>query len=480
MRSGKDQGLSVPGSPDGIPPAARAPAPARPARNATIHPARDAVMRHAAKQCERFPQLELAPLQLPPMDERDAALAHAIWDVVVRRWLTLGYLLNLKIDQPLEAIESPVRAALLVGAAQIFFLDRVPAYAAIDHAVEWAKATVRPGAGGLVNAVLRRMSELKLEGTVEYSNTRDKLPTGDGQAIKLASPVLPDEDALRLAVVTSHPLPLLRDWAKRFGIDAARKAALHALAPAPTVLNTLHAEPSTLPGPELIGAHDEPGCKVWLGTHEQLRELLASREDLWVQDASSCGAVRSVSDLHPNLVIDLCAGQGTKTRQLCATFPSAHVVACDTDLRRATTLLGVFAHRRSVRVKEIDEVLGEYAGQADLILLDVPCSNTGVLARRPEAKYRHTDASIAELVAIQKSIVERAVTLLGDRPNAAILYSTCSLDARENQEVALWACEKFNLVASRQRQQLPTGGPGQPGSRYRDGAYSVLLARKAM
>ena len=446
-----------------------------------VHAARDAVCRHIAHQAERFPQLDLHPLVVTGLEPRDAALAHAISDIVIRRWLTLAYLLNTRLSQPLEAIEPPLRAAMLVGAAQIFFLDRVPAYAAIDHAVEWAKLNIRPGAGGMVNAVLRRMSELRLdppEGVrPSYSNKRDKLPLADGGAVLLASGVLPDEDAPRVCVATSTPIELLRDWSTSLGIAAARAMAMHSIGTPPVTLNTAHAEPSTLPGPELLAPHEKPGCHVFVGEHPELLETLSQREDLWVQDASSCAAVRSIADLKPALIIDLCAGQGTKTRQLCATFPEAHIIASDTDERRRAVLADVFKSRRQVRVKTPDEVLAEHAGAADLILLDVPCSNTGVLARRPEAKYRYSARSIADLVGIQHSIFEKAMGLLSDRPSSAMLYSTCSVDRRENQEQVKWVCERSSLTPWREAVSLPVGGPGQPVTKYADGAYSVLLTR---
>lgn len=108
--------------------------------------ARDAALDYLAQQAARWPRLDLAPMEVEGVDSRDAALAHAIVDVVNRRWLTLRYLLQLKVTQPFDALEAPLKAALLAGTAQILLLDRIPAYAAIDHAVEWCKHRVRRGA----------------------------------------------------------------------------------------------------------------------------------------------------------------------------------------------------------------------------------------------------------------------------------------------------------------------------------------------
>src|SRR5690606_20253861 len=111
--------------------------------------ARDTVFRRLARQAHRFPELDVRPFEPANLSTRDAAFAHAIEDVVVRRWLTLEHLLSTHLTQPFGELEPRVRAALLAGSAQLLFLDSVPVHAAINHAVEWAKQRIRPGAGKL-------------------------------------------------------------------------------------------------------------------------------------------------------------------------------------------------------------------------------------------------------------------------------------------------------------------------------------------
>jgi 16S rRNA (cytosine967-C5)-methyltransferase len=445
-----------------------------------IDGARDAVCELVAYQAGRFPHLEIAGLDESKLPPRDAGLAHAIYDVVIRRWLTLRHVIGSRVSQPVEGIETGVQAALLVGAAQLVLLDRVPAYAAIDHAVEWAKRRVRPGAGGFVNAVLRKVAAARVQGEAGrregYAFGRDELPMGDGTSIVLAEPELPEDKTERLAVATSHAPQLIKTWLDAHKPEKVIELALHSLCQAPTVLNTKHA--GFLPlGAEDSRAHGKGGFVVFTGAHETLSSLLSSRDDVWAQDAASAEAVESIKDLKPALIMDLCAGRGTKTRQLAKVFPQARIVATDVDDGRREELARAFKGHPRVSVVQPKGLVLEYSGQADLVLLDVPCSNTGVLARRPEAKYRFNRQNMHSLLDTQRQIIADTVALLSSKPGTAILYSTCSLDVRENKEIALWAAQWHKFKLSRERTAMPSGVPGRGGELYGDGAYSVLLSR---
>jgi 16S rRNA (cytosine967-C5)-methyltransferase len=174
--------------------------------------------------------------------------------------------------------------------------------------------------------------------------------------------------------------------------------------------------------------------------------------------------------------MDLCAGQGTKTRQLAATFPKARIVASDTDDRRLRTLTDTFAGSEQVEVIAPSEVLLKYHGKADLILLDVPCTNTGVLSRRVEAKYRCDDAQLKRLTDLQKQIIADSIPLLRSRPSRGrILYSTCSLEPEENQAQADWAARWHTFRIAGFEAVDPTGTPGGPACDYTDGSFWALL-----
>ncbi len=439
------------------------------------HDARDLVMRTLAEQVRRFPDLDLAPLDDSALDPREAAFAHAIYDAAIARWLSLWFLIEGCLDRPAHRVEPRASAALLAGAAQIFFLDRVPVHAAVNESVGWTRRIAGLASSRLVNAVLRRLCRLLPQEQRQYrdaaSDQPDELPMPDGRALILAEPVLPEDALRRCAVATSHPIDLIRAWSKRWSTLEARRLALHSLVAPPVILNTLHA---AQPLPENLVPHPDAGHHVFTGSHADLVALLERRRDLWVQDPGSSQAVCAAADLRPTLVVDTCAGMGTKTRQLAATFPEARIIATDTDAKRLEIL------RRSVDPQRVQVVtpdrLIDFVGAADLVLLDVPCSNTGVLPRRPEARYRYDRARLDQLTAIQRQIIADSLRLIrGDRRQGRILYSTCSLDESENQEQPRWASRWHSLRTARSAESLPRARPGDPPTAYSDGGYWALL-----
>lgn len=432
------------------------------------------VCRRLADDAGAFPALSIEPLDTRGLDARDASLAGAIHREAVRRWLTLECLIGRALDRPVDSIEPGVRAALLAGAAQIVLLDRVPAHAAIHESVEWAKLNVRPGAGGLVNAVLRRVNAVIGERVGAWDiGSRRQIPRAEGGAVGLLEDVLPEDPGERLAAAASVPPALIAKWSSQFGMDAAVALGVHTLAEPPIVLNVAHAASPLDPG--LVGAHESAGCAVFLGTRAQLGDLMAARDDVWVQDAGACEAVRMVGDLSPRVVVDACAGLGTKTRQLAAVFPDAEVIATDVDRRRTGELRRLFAGRERVRVVEYEGLGPAAAGRAELILLDVPCSNTGVLPRRPEAKYRVSRRQQDRLVKIQRQAMRDAAGLIA--PGGRVLYSTCSVEREENEAQVAWAEREIGVRAARTGRHAPAGAPGGPASGYRDGAFACLLER---
>lgn len=425
-----------------------------------------AAARLLSRQFEAFPRLHITVPDVAGMTDRDAALAFAIVDAATSRWLTLEHILSRYVRGDFRALEPRLAAILIAGATQLLLLDRIPAHAALNEAVELAKGHVRPGAGALVNAVLRRVAMLAGDRPVRsaWSDAADELLLPDGRAIGLAEPVWPADEGERLAITTSHPGPLLAAIAP----ERRRAFALHSLVTPPTLIFTAH---DADPADSLLAAHDRPTHAVFTGSRPELVRYLDAHPRSWVQDPASTDPIREIAGLRPARIFDLCAGQGTKTRQLAATFPEASIIATDVHDARRATLKAALAGVPHVRA--VDP--GRLAGLADLILLDVPCSNTGVLARRREAKYRVSAGDIAALVRTQRSIVERSLAFLA--PGGRILYSTCSVLPEENGSVARWAVEGLGLRLEREGCTFPAGLPGEPPSRYHDGGYFALLAR---
>ncbi len=459
------------------------PSPPKTDPHASPSSARAAAARVVSRHAGTFPDLSALELDRRALDARDAALAHAITDTAISRWLTLAHLLNAALDRPLASLQAELQSILLTGAAQLIFLDRIPPHAAIDQSVELSKSFVRPGAAPMVNAVLRRVAGMRGDSLPPPTTPPhtpedmplDAVPLEDGRWLALQSVALPHDPIERLAVATSHPVDLLRRWRRTLDAPSLLALAMHSLANPPTILNTSFAG-APLPG--FLAPHQTPGHSVLNGSREDLIALLRTRNDLWVQDPSSSAAIEHARHLRPRLIVDYCAGQGTKTRQLALTFPNAHIVASDPDPARFRTLRDTFAGHASVKVVPAETLHAEVAARADLILLDVPCSNTGVLARRREAKYRAAEAGnqFDRLLALQRRIVDECLPLLSRSPRGRILYATCSIDPRENRDVAAWACSTHRFRLEHEVERQPQGRPAAPPAAYADGSYSALLA----
>ena len=450
--------------------------------------ARSAACFALLKQAKAWPDLQPLEPETSGLDARDAALAHAIYEQGVRRWITLSFLFELALDRPWANIDKPAQAALIAGGAQVLFLSRVPAYAAIDETVGWIKSG--PGkvakAAGLVNAGLRSLTRMlgmdkgEMVKPDAWNDARDALPLGDGSAVQFVSPVLPPDANTRRSIACGVPMTLYHDWVSKYGPDVAAMIALHTLMDPPVTLNTEFANANELAqANESLTPHSQTGCHIYIGEGSQLGAFLKAKRDIWVQDASSTRAIRGAAKLlqsgATNLtIVDLCAGQGTKTRQLLRTFPNARVIASDTDEKRMSALRDLAATEPRLEALPHAEV-GAFLGKADLVLLDVPCSNAGVLARRPEAAARALTDQLTRLVELQREIIGKGVRLLS--PTGKLLYSTCSIDSRENEQQAEWIKREFGLKVEHMDVVVPSGVPGEAKTLYADGAFSVLMGR---
>lgn len=446
--------------------------------------ARFVVMRRVAAQIARWPNLHIAPLSTDGLSDRDAGLAQAIYAETIRRWLTLDFLLDTRLRQPMAELEPKLQAALLTGACQLFFFDHLPDHAVVDESVTWASARIRPKAGGLANAVLRRMIELRGEildsrghpNSIEndQQSQRGIIPLGDGRWLRLsADDLLPADRIRRLAVQTSHPFNLVEHWSHRYKFGRLEQLLLHNLVSPPTIVFGMPAQ--VVAEHTALTAHTEPRFAVWQGTHAELESLLSDHPSALVQDPGSAAAVGDTAsslELTGGLIVDYCAGMGTKTAQLAHLYPQANIVATDIDSRRFGLLQQRFEESDQVEVVRPDRMI-DFAGRADLLLLDVPCSNSGVLARRIEAKYRLDSENLTELCALQKQIVADSLALLA--PTGHLLYTTCSLEPEENQHQQRWIKRWHNKRVVVEGRHDPKGKPGESPAMYADGSYHALL-----
>lgn len=411
--------------------------------------------------------------------ESRSGLAAAIERATIRHWLTAESIARPLCTRPWLEVQPPARAALLAGITQLLFMPREPTHAVVDDTVGWTRSRLQQGAAGMVNAVLRRVAGLRREtitreSCADWVERRDLLPLPDGQLLLLNEPLLPSDAVARLAVQTSHPHPLIARWHATRGLPIARQLALHGMMQMPLVIHDGRPDRACSDLAALSGLSPH-SCTDFFVHHlggAELAQLLQKHPKLILQDPASAQAVLTTQGLKPRRILDACAGRGTKSVQLALLHPGAEVWATDPDPARLRALRERAKGIANLRVCELSE-LGPYPRSFDLLLLDVPCSNTGVLARRIEARYRFSDHAMAELVALQRAIATHHRGLVAERGH--VVWSTCSLDPTENQEQARWLAQHWRGQIVNETEWLPRGSIGDAAELLTDGSYHSIV-----
>ena len=347
---------------------------------------------------------------LKTLPDRDRALMRRLVATVLRRLGTLGHVLSRLLDKGIPSDAPRAQSALLIGAAQILWMD-VPDHAAVDLSVRLVQSDRRAARyAGLVNAVLRRCAR-------------------EGKA-------LIDEVATQ-----SQDLPpwLLARWSAHYGETTAREMAL-ALGHEPSLDLTMKSDPaqwaSRLHGETL------PTGTVRMLLHGSVTMLPGFAEgQWWVQDAAASLPARLFGDVKGKSIADLCAAPGGKTAQLA--HAGAHVTAVDRSLARVARLRENLA-RLSLQAETVVADAVEWAGPAeafDGILIDAPCSSTGTIRRHPDVAWLRQESDIAALAALQQRLLRKSLSLL--KPGGTLVYCTCSLEPEEGEQAvaALLAAE---------------------------------------
>lgn len=338
---------------------------------------------------------------LAALPDRDRALARALVATVLRRLGSLRHLISLFVERGLPAQAPLVETVLLLGAAQILFLQ-VPDHAAVDLSVRLAQTDRNAKHyAGLVNAVLRRVAR---------------------------------EGALRLAeldaVALNTPDWLLARWTKTFGETKARAiAAANGCEPALDL--TVKSDPTEWAAQ--LNGRVLPTGTVRTIVHGPVTALPGFAEGAWwVQDAAAALPARLFGDLAGKRVADLCAAPGGKTAQLAAA--GARVIAVD---------------RAPARLKRVGENLARLSLNAELVhadvqtwmaeerfeavLLDAPCSATGTIRRHPDLPWLKHASDVAGLARIQSQLIAHALSLT--KQGGTLVYCTCSLEPEENEDI---------------------------------------------
>ena len=362
-------------------------------------------------------------------DGPDRAFVQDLVYTVIRRLRPLRKVLGaLTAKWPKGELE----ALLYVGAAQVLYMDDVPDFAAVNETVEAAKACANKSVSKVVNGVLRNLIRRR-----------------DEFAAMIASAPLEERE--------SFPTALVRRWTDRFGAEGAAKLCAWHNEPAETFLARPDGSFVALERGKKVG--DVPGY---------------AEGDFIVQDPATALAVELVDAKAGDGVLDACAAPGGKAIQLA--WRGAKVTACEVNPKRRRKLEeNVKRLALSDSIKIIESLPTPPTPTPSLafskVLVDAPCSNTGVLRRRPDARWNWTEEKLATLVKLQAEILEQVAPLV--RPGGTLVYSTCSNESEENLgqvEAFLARHPDFRLDATRESVPHETG---------HDGAFAARLVRNA-
>lgn len=358
------------------------------------------------------------------LDRRDAALASRLCFGVLQNKLLLDFYIGKFSTVKPEKLEPRVRQALRLGLYQLLFLDKVPASAAVNESVALAKKHSRnPRAAGLVNAVLR-----------SFLRQRDALP-----------PVVGRDEAETLSLRTSHPRWLVEEFAARLGLEET-EALLRlnneqppTCAQVNTLKTTLEAltEQLRAEGAEVTPHPWLKGCLLLSGTGD-LEQLDSFRNgDFYVQDAASRLAVLASGVKPGDRVLDACAAPGGKSFAAAIQMGGrGEVVSCDIHphkialMEKGRERLGLPCI--TVQEQNAKDFVQGWEGAFDAVLADVPCSGLGIIRKKPDIRYKDPEP-MKQLPAVQRAILDNVCRYV--KPGGTLLYSTCTLLQRENEDV---------------------------------------------
>ena len=360
-----------------------------------------------------------ARLSRQRLGPRDRALATELCYGVLRHRGTLDFLLCTVLDRPLGAVDVDVRNVLRLGAYQLFYLDKVPAYAAVHETVR----LTRRGPAPFVNAVLRSLER--------------RGPLKDDE--------LPHDLIESWAVRYSHPPWLVERWVKRLGDEARQLMEAHnQIPPVGIGCNPLRGTVLEL---EQILTRAEVKWKPspWLPDMFRVRDagslLTSSARDrgvFWVMDEAAALVVRLLDPQPGERIVDACAGGGGKAALAAMLMQNrGHIAALDINTRALRRLehacrrLGVTIIRPAKQ--DAREAWREFRGWADRVLVDAPCTGLGTVRRRPEIRWLREPADIPRLADLQGAILDGAADCV--RSGGSLVYAVCSREPEEGEKI---------------------------------------------
>lgn len=413
------------------------------------------VLQRHARRPDFLEHLLAEALASSPLAGPDRALTEELCLGVTRWERTLDWLIQQKTDG--RAQKLPVQVLLRLGLYQLFWLDRIPDHAAVNETVALAKQMGLSAEAGFLNAVLRRCLRERAKVEAQLAELRRQQP----------------------ALGYAHPEWLAERWRARWGQEDWRALLEWNNSPAPNFarVNTLRTDAATLTAQwarERVVAEPrqfpwvDAGLVFELKSHPPLGALPSFQQGgFYVQDPSTLLAPLELSPQPGDAVLDLCAAPGGKTTFLAQLMQNrGRIVAQDDHPKRLQLLQENCARLGVTCVETSPPSAAPPRASFDRILVDAPCSNTGVLRRRVDVRRRLRPSEIERLRALQLELLQSAAQQL--KPGGTLVYSTCSLEPEENGGVIQGLLSaRPDLRLEHERELLP----------FRDGVDGAYVAR---
>jgi len=373
----------------------------------------------------------LASSEINSLSPRDRAFTRELLFGVLRWKLRLDRIIDMYYNKNSSELDMDVRNVVRLGLFQMMFMDSVPDWAAVNESVTLAVKNSGKGAGGLVNALLRRFNR---------EGEPDKWPV---------------DTAEKRSFELSHPLWIVRRWTENYGDETAVSIMEAGIGKHPVFIRPGRvgtgiddlAEALDREGYQTVVVEGLPGY-LTVTKGSGLFDTEAFRNGLfYVQDPSAGMAAILLSPSAGDTVLDLCSAPGGKATHLAVMMNNrGRIIAVDKHSARLG-LVKESAGRLGLTSIECEtgDALNYGIGSAtyyDSILLDVPCSGTGVLSKRPDMKWRITEADVLRLASLQSEMLNNASTLV--KPGGVLVYSTCTLEPEENEDTVTAFLDKHS------------------------------------
>lgn len=430
------------------------------------------------QQLIRDQLLGLKPAQVSTQTHQGGSWAERL----IQRQRTVDRVLKEAVSRPRENVQPELWSLLQLGTAELLFGPEESQHAAISETVELARYAGHPEWTGFANGVLRGVQRL-LAGSTSDRPSPDSFPLSRGVYRRLNKPVFADPTLKPMdyvAVAFSLPDSLSREWTRRYSYEELLQAAWASLEASPLTLrvNRLAVEPG-----EWLERCRQAGLELSSTEYPEAYQLQQKARlsdipgfesgEFVIQDLTAMHAVRLLNPYPKQRVLDLCAGPGTKTTQLAELMlDQGELIATDVTQAKLDQIddnidrLKLTSARSQWIERESPTIPGE---PFDAILVDAPCSNTGVLGKRAEARWRYSINELHSLNELQYRLLNVASELLAEE--GRLVYSTCSIEPKENEQLIVrWLQDHPEFICTEMKSVLP--GP------LHDGGFCARLERR--